>query len=215
MSSKLLDRETVKGMFKQEWYSRWLQVLLVAVMVTCGSIATSAQSSNDWVRHYRGKFAFFVTRDPRFAADIHRYLAQLIPCWGQTKLLCKGDLAATASSYMTNSTDDAVQFQGELSTVWGCGNHGGECAMFWSSSTKSTSRKPSLALCIIADKLWVYTSGDSDRSMPPQLRHSIQSWRKSLEEEGFFMRPEAAFLVTRDGKVHALTLDTLNPQVVK
>jgi hypothetical protein len=116
---------------------------------------------------------------------------------------------------MTNGANDDVHIGGEEVTANGCANHGGECAFLWSTSKRSTDKTPTLALCIIDASIQVYVSSRSITSLPPQLRESIQAWRDYLVENGIFLRPEKAFLITSNGRSYPMNVKTLAPEIAK
>lgn len=172
----------------------------VAIFLIVGTAHSSAQSTAAWLRGYKGTSASSVVSDPRFARDIHRYLSA-----GPAG----GDLAETTAANMTIETGDDVHVDGSQVTVAACAIHGGECAMLWADSQKTTTRQTVLALCVIETNLWVHVSSRSITALPPKLIQSIQTWRSDLVENGFFLSPSAAFVVTSDGRSTPINMDTL------
>jgi hypothetical protein len=182
------------------------RALTVAGLVLCGAVLSSGQNTAKWLRQYQGKYPASIAKDPRFAADIHRWLAANPS---------GHDLAKVAASYMTNGANDDVQIGEEEVTVNGCANHGGECALLWTTSHRSADKATTLALCLIDASVRVYVSSRSITDLPPQLRDSIQAWRDYLAENGIFLHPEKAFLVTSDGRSYPLSVKTLDPETAK
>jgi hypothetical protein len=173
-------------------------LLVLAPIVFSVSIAAGAQSPYFWIREHNAKSAFFVTKDPRFARDMHRFLAPKHEGW---------DLARLASAYLSEGSDDDVRVSPTQVTARGCAPHAGECAILWSSSRQS----PVLAFCFMEPDLWIYISSESDPSIPKELLKSIRSWRADPSDNPSTIHPQKATIVTRDGRRHPIALRTLFP----
>src|SRR5271168_3457812 len=116
---------------------------------------------------------------------------------------------------MTIGAGDDVHVRGDQVTVGGCAVHGGECALLWSTSQNPKTKTPVLALCILEGYLTIYTSSRSAAQLPAQLVEAIQSWRTDLLDNGFLLRADSAYLVTRNGEVHPLDMRTWIPVLAK
>ncbi len=180
------------------WRFRWSLLLVLAPLILTISVVAVAQSPYFWIREHNTKHPSLVTRDPRFARDFHRFLALKHEGWGSARL---------ASAYMSVGTDDGVHASAGQVTVDGCAPHAGECGFLWAPSKGS----PVLVFCFMDPALWIYTSSQSDPSIPKELVDSIRAWRADRSMPASSLDPATATIVTRDGHQHPISVERFHP----